>query len=75
MKTMDDATKSEYLKKHFRHRMTLLRTLRERKKKNESYQNRGDIYRCVKDSNLIAVRLWLDFMGLKGVRTASGLAL
>lgn len=46
-----------------------------RRKTNESYQDRGDIYRCAKDSNLIAVRLWLDFLGLKGVRTASGLAL
>lgn len=27
---------------------------------------RGDIYRCVKDSNLLAVRLLLDFVGLKG---------
>jgi hypothetical protein len=31
-----------------------------------NYQGQGDIYRCVKDSNLNAVRLILDFLGLKG---------
>jgi len=72
LKAMNDDTKREYLTKHLRHRLTLLRTLRERKRTGESYEGRGDIYRCVKDSNLIAVRLWLDFMGLKGVREASG---
>jgi hypothetical protein len=30
-------------------------------------REKGDIYRCVKDSNLFAVRLLLDFVGLKGV--------
>jgi hypothetical protein len=66
MTTLTLSEKQEFLRKHFRHRLTLLRTLRERKKLGYNYQGQGDIYRCVKDSNLIAVRLWLDFLGLKG---------
>jgi hypothetical protein len=57
---------NEFLRKHFRHHLTLLRCLRERKRSGYIYQGQGDIYRCVKDSNLFAVRLWLDFLGLKG---------
>ncbi|MGA2030520.1 MAG: hypothetical protein ABSG87_10670, partial [Verrucomicrobiota bacterium] len=57
---------NEFLRNHFRHRLTLLRCLRERKRSGHIYQGEGDIYRCVKDSNLFAVRLWLDFLGLKG---------
>jgi|SRR5665213_98662 len=57
---------NEFLRNHFRHRLTLLRCLRERKRSGHIYKGRGDIYRCVKDSNLFAVRLWLDFLGLKG---------
>lgn len=56
----------KFLNKHLRHRLTLLRTLRERNKVDHNYQGKGDIYRCVKDSNLMAVRLLLDFLGLKG---------
>jgi hypothetical protein len=44
-----------------------LRTLRERTKTGYNFKEQGDIYRCVKDSNLVAVRLLLDFLGLKGV--------
>jgi hypothetical protein len=56
----------EFLLKHLPHRFTLLRTLRERKISGYNYQQQGDIYRCVKDSNLITARLFLDFFGLKG---------
>jgi hypothetical protein len=58
--------KSEFLHEHLGHRLTLLRTLRERNRNGHDYKDQGDIYRCVKDSNLIAVRLILDFLGLKG---------
>jgi len=44
----------------------LLQTLKDRKAKGYNFTTgQGDIYRCVKDSNLIAVRLLLDFLGLK----------
>ncbi|MCE9538281.1 MAG: hypothetical protein K8R85_03570 [Bacteroidetes bacterium] len=58
--------KNDFLHIHLRHRLTLLRTLRERKIKQHNYQDQGDFYRCVKDSNLMGVRLILDFLGLKG---------
>ena len=67
MKRLTPYTKRRFLREHLRHRLTLLRTLRERTKAGYNFQGRGDIYRCVKDSNLVAVRLLLDFLGLKGV--------
>lgn len=66
MTILTQIEKDKFLGDHLRHRLTLLRTLRERKTIGHSYQGEGDIYRCVKDSNLIAVRLLLDFLGLKG---------
>jgi hypothetical protein len=66
MTNLTQNEKDKFLREHLRHRLTLLRTLRERKKGGHSYQYQGDIYRCVKDSNLNAVRLILDFLGLKG---------
>jgi len=66
MKTLTPYTKRRFLREHLRHRLTLLRTLRERTSSGYNFQGKGDIYRCVKDSNLIAVRLLLDFLGLKG---------
>lgn len=66
MTTLTETARDKFLREHLRHRLTLLRTLRERKKRRHNYQGQGDIYRCVKDSNLNAVRLILDFLGLKG---------
>jgi hypothetical protein len=66
MTTLTQMERDKFLRGHLRHRLTLLRTLRERKRCKHSYQGEGDIYRCVKDSNLIAARLILDFFGLKG---------
>jgi hypothetical protein len=66
MTTLTQTDKDKFLKEHFAHRLTLLRTLRERKRRGHNYQGQGDIYRCVKDSNLVAVRLILDFLGVKG---------
>ena len=66
MTTLTKPEREKFLREHLRHRLTLLRTLRERKKRKHNYQGQGDIYRCVKDSNLNAVRLLLDFLGLKG---------
>ncbi|MDX2190056.1 MAG: hypothetical protein SFY32_09345 [Bacteroidota bacterium] len=43
-----------------------MRTLRERLRSDYNYNKQGDIYRCVKDSNLMAVRLLMDFLGIKG---------
>ena len=43
------------MREHLRHRLTLLRTLRDRTAAGYSFAGQGDIYRCVKDSNLIAV--------------------
>ena len=65
MKLLTPYTKRRFMKEHLRHRLTLLRTLRERTKAGYSFERQGDIYRCVKDSNLIAVRLLMDFLGLK----------
>lgn len=75
MNPLSNRQKRVYLRKHLRHRLTLLRTLRERARNGESYTGRGDIYRCVKDANLIAVRLLLDFVGLRGVNDGGGFRL
>ena len=56
------------MREHLRHRLTLLRTLRKRVGSGHDFAGQGDIYRCVKDSNLIAVRLLMDFLGLRGER-------
>ena len=66
MRALTTTEKKKFLQEHLRHRLTLLRTLRERTKVAHSFQGQGDIARCVKDSNLMAVRLLLDFLGLKG---------
>src|SRR4029077_18881477 len=66
MTTLTQTERDKFLREHLRHRLTLLRTLREGKRRGHNYQGQGDIYRCVKDSNLNAVRLMLDFLGLKG---------
>jgi hypothetical protein len=66
MKPLTPFTKRRFKREHLRHRLTLLRTLRKRTQAGYSFQGQGDIYRCVKDSNLVAVRLLLDFLGLKG---------
>ncbi len=72
MRQRSDSQKEECLRRHLRHRLTLLRTLQERKSAAYAYAQQGDIYRCVKDSNLIAVRLLMDFVGLGAEAAASG---
>jgi len=66
MKPLSAYRKKRFLREHLRHRLTLLRTLRKRTNAGYNFQGQGDIYRCVKDSNLVAVRLLLDFLGLRG---------
>lgn len=66
MSLLSPTERDKYLREHLRHRLTLLRTLRERNRTQFNYKGCGDVYRCVKDSNLIAVRLLMDFLGLKG---------
>jgi hypothetical protein len=53
----------EFFEKHLQHRLTLLRAFRERKSWAEG-AGLGDIYRCLKDSALISIRLLLEAMGL-----------
>ena len=66
MKVLTQTEKDKFLEEHFRHRLTLLCTLRDRKMRGYNDPKHGDIYRCVKDSSLIAIRLWLNFFGLNG---------
>lgn len=66
MKPLTRYTKKRFMREHLSHRLTLLRTFRERTTNGYSFTGKGDIYRCLKDSNLMAVRLLLDFLGLKG---------
>jgi hypothetical protein len=66
MKPLTPYIKRKFRRKHLPHRLTLLRTLRERTKASCDFQGQGDIYRCIKDSNFVAVRLLLDFLGLRG---------
>ena len=66
MTALSEAQKTEFLDKHFRHRLTILRTLSKRVENGEIRNDDGSVYRCIKDCNLIAVRLLLDFLGLRG---------
>ncbi len=65
MKALTAYTKKRFLREHLRHRLTLLRTLGSRVAAGHDFAGQGDLYRCVKDSNLIAVRLLMDFLGLR----------
>lgn len=59
--------KQDFFKFHLPHRLTLLLCLKERKQEFiDPKKANGDIYRCVKDSSLIAIRLFMDFLGLRG---------
>ena len=62
--SLDNQEKEVFRMEHLPHRLTLLRTFRDRQAEN--WQGRGDIYRCVKDAALISIRLFLDAMGLQG---------
>jgi hypothetical protein len=66
MSKLDDIEKEIFLQKHLRHRLTLLRTLGARVESKFDFSSNGDIYRCIKDSNLISIRLLMDFLGIKG---------
>jgi len=63
---LSEDEKNKFLDCHLRHRLTLLRTLRTRVENGNIKKDDGNVYRCIKDSNLIAVRLLMDFLGLKG---------
>src|SRR5437899_1067887 len=63
--------KSDFLNAHLRHRLTLLRTLRDRKAAGWSWDGMGDLYRCAKDSALISIRLLTGALGLRGEFDAS----
>jgi hypothetical protein len=71
MKTLSDSKKEEFLKGHLAHRLTLLRTFRERQKWLEDEMNPpnnrqyGDLARCAKDSALISIRLFSGAMALR----------
>ncbi len=69
MRSFTDNEIEDYLKKHFPHRLTLLRTLSNRNR--HGWRNEGDIYRCVKDSCLMAIRFWINFLGFKINREGS----
>jgi hypothetical protein len=66
-KELTKEQKRDFFDNHLAHRLTLLRCLRNRSLQTSIWKGKGDIYRCVKDSNLIAVRLFMDFLGLKGI--------
>jgi hypothetical protein len=70
---LTEAQKDDFFERHLRHRLTLLRAFQYRCKQEENsvpegerWRGRGDIYRCLKDSALISMRLLLEAMGLQG---------
>lgn len=65
--TLTDQQKNEMFDAHLPHRLTLLRSFVYRKKASTAWAGEGDIYRCLKDSALISIRMLLNAMGLKGV--------
>jgi hypothetical protein len=58
--------RDDFFSAHLPHRLTLLRAFRDRQNWGGNWQGTGDIYRCLKDSALISIRLFLQAMGLKG---------
>jgi len=56
----------DYRQRHLRHRLTLLRSYSHRRATGFDWNGNGDLFRCAKDSALIAIRLFLSAMGLKG---------
>jgi hypothetical protein len=75
MKTLSDSEKKEFLKSHLAHRLTLLRTFKERQNwlKDEmnppNNRRHGDLARCAKDSALISIRLLSGAMALRVLKT------
>ncbi len=65
---MTTEEKAKFFSHHIPHRLTLLRAFRNRVNEGYDFNDKKDIYRCLKDSNLIAVRLFLEFLGIKGIK-------
>jgi hypothetical protein len=78
MKTLPNSTKEEFLTAHIAHRLTLLRTFRERQKcfelemKAPNNRLHGDLARCAKDSALISIRLLSGAMALRVLESSKG---
>lgn len=64
MRELTDEEKNDFLEKHIRHRLTLLLTFKKRAGE-DNFEQQNDLYCCAKDSSLIAIRMFLNFLGLK----------
>lgn len=77
-KQKKEKQKRVFLDSHIPHRLTLLRTFRERQKWFEDHMtpdpncHPGDLLRCSKDSALITIRMFAEFLGLKVHKDGSG---
>jgi hypothetical protein len=76
---LTEKQKQDFFEGHLPHRLTLLRAFQYRCEQEENsvpegerWRDRGDIYRCLKDSALISMRLLLEAMGLQGTFDGTG---
>jgi hypothetical protein len=60
---LNDKEKEDFRERHLPHRLTLLRTFRDR---DINQKGMGNVHRCLKDAALISIRLFLEAMGLNG---------
>jgi hypothetical protein len=70
------AMKNEFFERHFRHRITLLETFRERFGNPDApgaldWRTCGDLYRCAMDISMAMVRYFCEEMGIKNSHRGS----
>jgi hypothetical protein len=75
---MPTATKDEFFGRHFRHRITLLETFRERFGDENApgaldWDSCRDLYRCAMDISMAMVRFFCEELGIKNRRYDDGL--
>jgi hypothetical protein len=70
-KSLTPTEKDAFFERHLPHRLTLLRAFRDREDWGGDWRGRGDIFRCLEESALISIRLFIEALGLQGVVTGS----
>lgn len=65
-KSLTSTEKEEFFDRHLPHRLTLLRAFRDRESWGGNWQGKGDIFRCLEESALISIRLFIEALGLEG---------
>jgi hypothetical protein len=70
-KSLTSAEKDDFFEKHLPHRLTLLRAFRYRESWGGDWQGKGDIFRCLEESALMSIRLFIEALGIQGMKDGS----